>query len=169
LTTQRNKKKNDILQSAQHVEQARAQRLLVNTKIAKARVDRSIDIPHYERTYTLICDYGQNMALPHFGSSQPGDTYYLTPLSLYIFGVADMSYIGREGEEEDQSYAHLYKEAFGEKGGNNVASLVVKSLKQLKLMQNDSNGNPIKGKELNLITDNCAGQNKNNHVIMSSI
>jgi hypothetical protein len=28
------------------------------------------------------------MALPHFGSSQPGDTYYLTPLSLYVFDVA---------------------------------------------------------------------------------
>jgi hypothetical protein len=160
-------KENDIVQAAQHVEQARAQRLLVNTKIAKARLDRSIDIPHNERTYTLICDYGQNMVLPHFGSSQPGDSYYLTPLrSLYIFGVADVSYIGRQGEKEDQLYAHLYKEGSGEKGGNVVASLVVKSLKQLKLMQNDSNGKPIKGKALNLIMDNCAGQNKNNHVIL---
>jgi hypothetical protein len=33
-------------------------------------------------------------------------------------------------------------------------------------MQNNSNGKPIKGKELNLIMDNCAGQNKNNHVIL---
>jgi hypothetical protein len=30
----------NILQAAQHVEQARAQRLLVNTKIAKARADQ---------------------------------------------------------------------------------------------------------------------------------
>jgi hypothetical protein len=78
-----------------------------------------------------------------------------------------VSYIGRQGEEEDQLYAHLYKEGSSENGGNNVASLVVKSLKQLKLMQNDSNGKPIKGKELNLIMDNCAGQNKKkNHVIL---
>jgi hypothetical protein len=77
-----------------------------------------------------------------------------------------VSYIGRQGEEEDQLYDHLYKEGSGEKGGNNVASLVVKSLKQLKLMQNDFNGKPVEGKELNLVMDNCAGQNKNNHVIL---
>lgn len=161
-----NQKEIDILQAAEHVKQARAQRLLVNKKVSKARDDRKNNIRHSERTYTLICDYSQNMALPHFGTSQPGDTYYLTPLNLFVFGVVDVSYIGLQDEEEDRLYAHLYKEGTGEKGGNNVASLIVKSLKQLNLMQNDLNNKPVKGKELNIIMDNCAGQNKNNHVIL---
>jgi hypothetical protein len=50
--------------------------------------------------------------------------YYLTRLSLFVFGVADVSYIGRQGHEEDQLSAHLYKEGTGKKGGNNIVSFL---------------------------------------------
>lgn len=157
----------DILKAAIHVEQARAQRKLVNTKTEQARADRMNDVSHPNRTYTFIADYCQNLALPHFGQTQPGDTYYLTPLSLYVFGVVDVSHVGNGAEEEqDHLYAHIYKEGTGEKGGNNVCSLLVKTLKHLKLMEFDKNNKAIKGKELNIIMDNCGGQNKNNHVIL---
>jgi folylpolyglutamate synthase/dihydropteroate synthase len=47
----------------------------------------------------------------------------------------------------------------GKKGANNVASLVVKTLTRLNLLREDSVG------ELNIIFDNCSGQNKNNTVL----
>jgi hypothetical protein len=50
--------------------------------------------------------------------------YSLKPLSLFVFGVADISYIGGQGYEEDRLYAHLYKEGTGKKGGNNVVSFL---------------------------------------------
>jgi hypothetical protein len=43
---------------------ARAQRALVNEKMEQAKADRRNNVPHSDRTYTLIVDYGQNMALP---------------------------------------------------------------------------------------------------------
>jgi len=46
------------------------------------------------------------------------------------------------------------------KGVNNVASLIVKTLQQLNILREDSVGG-----ELNIIFDNCLGQNKNNTVL----
>ncbi len=60
----------------------------------------------------------------------------------------------------EHMYAHLYHEGVGKKGANNVASLVLKTLTQQNLLQEDSAGG-----ELNIIVDNCSGQNKNNTVL----
>jgi hypothetical protein len=98
------------------------------------------------------------MALPFFGSSQPGETYYYTPLNVYLFGVVDAS-------KDDHLYGHLYKEGDGKKGGNSVASLIMKTLDKIGLLKQDETGNVITGKELNIVFDNCAGQNKNNYVL----
>jgi hypothetical protein len=62
------------------------------------------------------------MALPYFGESQPGDTYYFTPLNIYNHGVVDAS------DEHDRLYCHTYQEGDGKKGGYKVASLVMKTL-----------------------------------------
>ena len=43
---------------------------------------------------------------------------------------------------------------------NNVSSLIIKMLRQLNLLQEDSVGG-----ELNIIFDNCSGQNKNSTVL----
>jgi hypothetical protein len=96
--------------------------------------------------------------VPHFGSSQPGETYYYTPLTVYAFGVVDCA-------DEDHCYVHMYPEGDGAKGGNNVASLLMKTLRKLDLLKVDEDGKPLKGKELNIIFDNCPGQNKNNYVL----
>jgi hypothetical protein len=133
---------------------ARAQRQLVNEKIKLAR--EQCNNPHSERTYTFIVDYGQNMELPFFGACQPGDTYYYTPLTVYNLGLVDVSH-----EDGDHLYCHLYKEGEGQKGGNNVASLIMKSLKKLGLLEDQESG----GMELNIVFDNCPGQNKNHHVL----
>jgi hypothetical protein len=123
----------------------------------KAKEDAADNTPiHSERVHsTFIVDYGQNMALPWFGTSQPGDTYYYTPLTVFNLGVVDVSH--PDGEHR---YCHLYKEGDGKKGGDNVASLLMKTLRQLNILQEG-----CRGKELNVVFDNCPGQNKNHHVL----
>jgi hypothetical protein len=136
-------------------------------KIAESRLYKQLNKPHTERTYTFVADFCQNIALPHFGKKKPGDRYYLTPTSIYGFGFADVSHIPfDDGKPSDHLCFHCFKEGDGNKGGNNVASLIIKSLKKFGLLQVDGLGNSIRGKELNIVMDNCGGQNKNNHVIL---
>jgi hypothetical protein len=118
----------EILKAAEHIQMADAQRRLVNEKMKQAMNDASHGVPHSRRTYTFIVDYGQNMELPFFGQSQPGDTYHFTPLAIYNLGVVDAS-------NQDHLYCHIYREGAGKKGGNNVASLLLKTLFRLKVLQ----------------------------------
>jgi hypothetical protein len=101
-----------------------------------------------------VCDYCQNLGIPHFGGEQPGDTYYYSPLNIFCFGIVDAS------TSPEQLYAYGYSEDVGAKGGNNVASLVIKYLEDFEWLI------PGRcGKRLTVIMDNCAGQNKNGHVL----
>ena len=135
-----------------HVQQATVQRKLANTRIQQA-IDTK-DLPHHERHYCFIADFSQNMDLPFFGESQPGDTYYFSPLKINVFGIVDCSIFG------GKLSAHVYSEGVGKKGGNNVASMLVNELKRLNIMKENE-----QGKELTIIMDNCAGQNKNRMVL----
>ena len=57
-------------------------------------------------------------------------------------------------------YCHVYHEGIGKKGGTNVASLLVDTLRQMNVLrENDP------AAELNIFMDNCSGQNKNNTVL----
>ena len=60
---------------------ARAQRDLYRKKTTKAQQDALSNVPHVDREYTFVADYGQNMEMPAFNKSQPGETYYYSPLS----------------------------------------------------------------------------------------
>ena len=42
----------------------------------------------------------------------------------------------------------------------------MKTLNKTNLLKTDENGDPSCGKELNIVMDNCGGQNKNNYVIL---
>ncbi len=57
-----------------YVEMARTQHLLYIRLTAKAGSDAEQRKPNTQRTYTLVVDYGQNMEIPSFKSSQPGGT-----------------------------------------------------------------------------------------------
>ena len=57
-------------------------------------------------------------------------------------------------------FAHVYHEGIAKKGMNNVCSLIMKTLSDLNLLRGDE-----AGKELNIVFDNCTGQNKNNTVL----
>jgi hypothetical protein len=102
----------------------------------------------------FFCDYCQNLGLPHFGGEQPGDTYYYSPLNVFCFGNVDASC------SPEELYAYGYSEDVGAKGGNNVALLPMKALDDFHWLEPDRCG-----KRLSIIMDNCAGQNKNGHVL----
>ena len=42
-------------------------------------------------SYCLIANFLQNLGTPHFGEEQPGDMYYFSPLSVFQFGIADVT------------------------------------------------------------------------------
>ena len=150
-------RKEKISRAAYHVAQAAAQRMLANKKINEACEDFQNSVQHSRRRYTFVCDYCQNMQLPYFGKEQPGDTYYFSPLTINVFGVVDCSV------EHGILSAHVYDKGKGKKGGDNVASLLMKELKCKNLLRDDECGG-----ELTIIMDNCAGQNKNNMVLRLS-
>lgn len=99
-------------------------------------------------------DYAQNMDIPHFGEEQPADIYYFSPLTVNVFGCTDLT------KKPTIMKAYGYTEAEGNKGSNNVASLIIKVLEDFGwLIQGQT------GKQLSIIMDNCGGQNKNNNVL----
>ena len=95
--------------------------------------------------------------MPAFNKAQPGETYYYSPLSVSNFGFVDVAHINEEGKAEEHCHAHVYHSGVGKKGADNVASLILKTLKKLNLLRDDEPGGV-----LNIIFDNCTGQNKNN-------
>ena len=107
------------------------------------------------KTVCLCGDYSQNLDMPHFGGEQPGDTYYYSPLNIYVFGLVNMA--------TEVLLAYVYGEGEGEKGGNNVPSLIYKHLIDNGYIELARTQGP--GKRLCLIFDNCAGQNKNRMVV----
>ena len=143
-----------ILQAAIHVKHARTQRRLANdkVKIATFTNDKANKVPHQDKVQTIIMDYCQNLNLPHLGEDQPGDAYYFSPLSIFCFGICDAV--------SNHLSAYVYDESEGGKGGNNVASLLLRFIRQNYV---DTSSGPMA--ELNIIMDNCAGQNKNRMVI----
>ncbi len=101
------------------------------------------------------------MELPFFGEPQQGNTYYYTPMNVYNLGLVNSAHI-HDGDEKskDHIHCHMYDEGIAGNGRNNVASLIMKTLENMHLLKNDgSNG------ELNVVFDNCSGQNKINTVL----
>jgi hypothetical protein len=56
-------------------------------------------------------------------------------------------------------------EDVGKKGGDNVASMLWKQLKLSGLVPQDNSKPATAAKEINIVMDNCGGQNKNNMVL----
>ena len=103
-------------------------------KLAKKRSDEAKesktrnDLPK-DQVHTFTIDYAQNLAIPWFGKKdQPNQLYYMTPLTVNLFGMFDNSF------EKENLFAYVYREDEGNKGGNNVASLIIKQLKDQGLL-----------------------------------
>ena len=87
-----------------------------------------------------MVDYGQNMELPIFNMEQLGCTYYYSPLSVYNLGVVEHAHKYNNGTVTEHMHCHVYNEGVGKKGANNVSSLIIKTLRQLNLLRDDSAG-----------------------------
>jgi len=149
-------RENLVLGAAKHVKAARSQKALAQNKIEKAKSENEL-LSTDRNVTTLIVDYCQNLDLPHLGGEQPGDTYYLSPIWLYCLGIVNAA--------EGKLYAYMYQENSAKKGMNNVASLLMHYIKNYLLNEHQRTNHNFQKEELNIIMDNCGGQNKNNVVI----
>ena len=148
-----------VERAADHVRAAQAMRRAIKEREMESQQLYDSNVEHESMSYTVVIDYAQNLDVPHFGGQQPGETYYYSPKSVYVFGVCDMWL------RPTQLYAYCYEEETGKKGGNNVASLLMLHLHSRGLLPVNEDSTPRKGKKLTVACDNCGGQNKNNMVI----
>jgi hypothetical protein len=144
-----------ILEAAgHHVLQAKGMRYYIQKATEAAVLCRSLEVVHKDREYVIVCDYAQNMPLPHYGGEQPGEIYYFSPLTINLFGIVDLSL------SPNKLNCYAYREFTAKKGSNNVASLLMRDLYDRFWLRK---GDP--GKKLTIAMDNCGGQNKNNVVL----
>ena len=106
-----------LLESAEHIKMAWAQRALYQEKVCAAVNNAKEGIDHGLRTYTFVVNYGQNMELPIYNSKQPGCTYYFSPLSMYNLGMVNHAHEYEDGKVSEHMTAHVYHEGVGKKGG----------------------------------------------------
>jgi hypothetical protein len=143
-----------IVNASLHVNEAAGERAHARDACEQAQEDKAANKSFSESVHNFVIDYGQNAAVPHLDGNQAGDAYYMSPLKIFNLGFVDCSALGGE------LHIYPYHEGLGKKGGNNVASTIMDCLQSLGMLQE----NEI-GKELNIIMDNCGGQNKKNCVL----
>ena len=142
-----------MVKVGRHIEEARSMRELLGVLHAEAQKCTEDGVDDEEMCIVLIIDFCQNMEMPSFNGTQPGETYYYSPMTVPTLGIVD-------GNTKDNIlYAYIYSEAEGNKGGNVVASLIMKYLSDRGLLDGK------KRCKLTIVMDNCPGQNKNNHVV----
>jgi hypothetical protein len=152
-----------IEKASKHVQQAKNMRALLSGK-ARMALEWYESIQH-QPTITeerwlnavdcVVGDYCQNLALPYLGEHQPGETYYFSPLTVNCFGLANV------GRDKAMLTAYIYHEGEGKKGGNNVASLIHRYLDEQGYIRRGQGPR----KELNIVMDNCGGQNNHKYVL----
>jgi hypothetical protein len=106
-----------LLESAKHIKMARVQRALYQEKVSAAVNHANGGVDHGLRTYTFIVNYGQNMELTIYNSTQPGCTYYFSPLNMYNLGMVNHAHEYEDGKVSEHMTAHIYHEGVGKKGG----------------------------------------------------
>ena len=154
----------NISHADKHVDMVKKQREYFNVNKAEEFSDR--EMCKSELCYCYVADYAQNLYVPTFSSGQPGETYFYSPANCHIFGVADATH------QPTKLTDYAYMEFYGNKGGNNVASLVWKQFKLDGLVpqvdpttQDIVDKDHVPAKEIHLIFDNYGGQNKNRMVL----
>jgi hypothetical protein len=108
----------------QHMENLRSMRELCQEVIKDAKTATRDNVEDEEMVIMIIVDYCQNMEMTFFGKEQPGETYYYTPKTINLLGIVECN------EEKEILHAYAYSGEEGGKGGNNVASLIVKHLRR---------------------------------------
>ena len=100
------------------------------------------------------------MKVPAFNKEQPGCSYYYSPVGMYTCGVVNKGHLNNDGTVGEHMHAHVYHEGTENKCSNNVASLIMKTLRIMDIIRDTEVGG-----ELNIFFDNCSSQNKNSTVL----
>ena len=95
------------------------QRELYKERIKIAHLDDLL--PSLFRRWCLTIDMGQNLSLPNLEANQAGDTYYMSPLSCFVFGVVDNARREEHGHSERMT-AYVWLEYDADRGSNQIAS-----------------------------------------------
>ena len=147
-----------LIKAKNHVKRYQVQKKEAKRAITLARSDITNFVRHLPslyRRHVLTIDMGQNLSLPNFEGEQPGDTFYLSPLTIYLFGVVDNA----TEDGIDRMNAYVWPEYEGDRGANNICSCLLKDFKHRGWLNRQNYG------DLTIIADNCGGQNKNKHVV----
>ena len=103
-----------------HINEARSMRKEARIGVGQAKDDTHNKVPVQQMHIVAIVDFCQNVQLPSHKKDQPGETYFFVPLNIFVLGIVDWN------SEKDHLHAYMYTEAEGGKGGNLVASLIMK-------------------------------------------
>jgi hypothetical protein len=74
-----------------HVVMARVMCDMAKEETMDVLEDEDNNVVHSKRHYVLVGDYAQNLVAPHIGGAQPGDTYYFSPLTVFLFGLVEFA------------------------------------------------------------------------------
>ena len=93
--------------------------------ISIARLDITYHLPSLFFRKALTIDTSQNLCLPSFEGKQPGDTYYMSSLTVLILSAVNNStYDGQY-----RMNAYIWREFEGDCGQNNITSCLLMDLK----------------------------------------
>lgn len=121
------------------------QHLALNKKY-KAVVKSYCKRAEKKKINVVAFDYMQNLPCPNL---TVGDVFYSRQLWVYVFGIHSAC--------DNSATMYVYDEVNGEKGSNNVASMLLHYLTNDKKLKSQL--------PLTLLCDTCPGQNKNFNMV----
>eukprot|EP00957_Ditylum_brightwellii_P201042 15323807-Ditylum_brightwellii.AAC.1 len=106
-----------------HVTQYQAQRELASKAIRlSCKGAQNAQLQYSKRCFCLTIDMGQNLFFPALNAKQVGDTFYLVPITVLVFGVNGNS----RSTGHDEMNVYLWHEKDGRQGSNDIASCLLK-------------------------------------------
>ena len=136
-----------------YINEAQSMQQQARIAVGQAKEDTEKKMPVEHMHIVAMVDFCQNVQLPPHKMDQPGKTYSFVPLNIFVLGVVDCN------SKKDHLHAYMYTEAEGGKGGNLVASMIMKYLFDRGLLDGQQRYKLI------IVMENCSGQNKNKMVI----
>ena len=139
-----------ITKAKSHVQIYQIHRNLARNLISIAQFDITYHVPSLFCQKALTIDMGQTFSLTNFEGKQSGNTYYMSPLIVLLFGVVNNSI-------DDVQYrmnAYIWRQFEGDPGKNNITLCL---LMELKIRGWLSTPNYC---ELTYIANNSGGKNK---------
>ena len=140
----------NIVKAKSHVQMYQIHRNWARKVISIARLDITKHLPSIFCHKLLTIDMGQNLCLPNYECKQPGDTYYMSTLTvLLLVVVSNSTYDG-----QDRMNAYISRDFEGDHGQNNITSCLLMDLKIRVWLSPPNYGN------LTYIADKCGVQKK---------